>query len=772
MSWIERVFTFSVRRPALALFVLFVVTAGASFGLPRLHIDTSYDTLIDRSDPENAYYQSAVRAFRSDFAALIYLEADDLFTRDRLRQVEDLTHALEKLPRVEDVRGLFTTGTIQSRDGVLDVRPVIETTPDTAAGVAEALDKARRNPFVPGNMLSADARATTITVVFKSSWQDDRFAEDITDRIDTLLRPLHGDFRAAFQLGPARAMVETRRAVVRDMIYIGVVAVVILVGTLALFLRTWVLIVLPLATGCVSLYWTLGLLGLFGIPLEMMAAALPAMLVVVGSAEDTHMVAAYQEALAEGAPGRHAAVAAMARRIGLPSVLTAATTAAGFGVSGITLIEMMRNSAIALGAGMAINFAATVLILPLMLVRFGPLQLAPARPAWWSPPRVVEALTHRAAVFSIRHGRLFSWGAIIGALICIGIGFQLQPSNDPVSLLGARHPLIRNIETLNRGMAGAQLFYVVVEGKRPGTFADPAMLDRLARIQKAILASGRFDTAISLADHVSFVHREMNGGAADMYRIPDRRDQVEQYLLLFSRADLKSFVTPDLRRANILVRYKTFDTAQVAHDVDAVLGPIRAIAGPELDVRITSKAMLLAHAAESLVYGNLASLFLLIVAVGGMIALAHRSFRLGWVALIPNVLPAVAIFLAMAVFGIPLDPGTSLAADVALGIAVDDTIHFLHAFRLRLDEADDVDLAAEGAVHDQAMPITAVTVALTLCFASLTLSSFAAASNFGLLCAGAIALSQPCELIVTPALLRQFGRGRLRRRARRGGAAA
>jgi predicted RND superfamily exporter protein len=756
MGLVERLFMFSIRHPLIALAILFAVTAGTSFGLPRVHIDTSYDSLIDSSNPETDYYNSVVGAFRSDYAALIFLDAEDLFTRDRLQQVERLTDALESLDRVAEVRGLFRTGHIQGRDGLLDVRPVMETTPDTEAGIAEALERARHNPFVAGNILSADGKATTVTVVFESGWNDDRFATATYDKIETLLRPLRTDFHAAFQLGPSRAMVVGREAIIRDMVYLGLLAVVILVGTLALFLRTWILIVLPLVTAGVSLYWTLGLLGLLGVPLEMMAAALPAMVVVVGSAEDAHMLAAYQEGLHAGARDRREAIAFMASHVGFPSILTAATTFAGFGVSGITVVEMMRNSAIALSLGMAVNFIATVLILPFILLKFGPLSFSNPR-AKWSIPRFVHEFATQAIALSVRHGRAASWGAIGASFFCVGVGYSLQPSNDPVSLLGVRHPMIQDIQTLNSRMAGAQLLYVIVEGSAPGTFREPGMLDRLAQIEKAITESGRFDTAVSLADHISFINRELNGGRPEMYRIPTLRDQIEQYLLLFSRSDLKSFVTADLRRANILVRYKTFNSAKVGRDVAAILDKIKTIAGPELSVHVTSKSILLSQAGQNMVYSNLLSLILLILAVGAMIAFAYRSIRLGLIALVPNVLPASAIFVAMALFGIPLDPGTSLAADVALGISLDDTIHFMHAFRRRFAEGDDINRATTLAVHDQALPITAVTLALTLCFASLIFSSFAAASNFGLLCAAAIAFSQPCELIITPALLRQFG---------------
>src|SRR5262249_57822243 len=96
-----------------------------------------------------------------------------------------------------------------------------------------------------------------------------------------------------------------------------------------------------------------------------------------------------------------------------------------------------------------------------------------------------------------------------------------------------------------------------------------------AGIEKVITDSGRFDTAVSLADHISFVNREMNAAQPAMYRIPSQPDLVEQYLLLFSRSDLRSFVTPDFRRANILVRFQTYNSAQVQRHVAAVMGGVK-----------------------------------------------------------------------------------------------------------------------------------------------------------------------------------------------------
>lgn len=755
---IERLFTFPVRHPLIVIAILFATTLVTTFGFGALRIDTRYDSLIDSSDPETQYYEQAVGKFQSDYIALVYLEAGDLFTQKRLQQVEALTLALAKLDRVQDVRGLFTAGHVEDADGVLDVRPVIETTPESEAGIAQALERARRNPFVPRNLLNGTATATAISVVFKDSWNDDVFAEQTFDKIEALLTPLRAEFRAAFQLGPPRVMMAGRNAVLHDMIYIGLFSVAVLVGTLALFLNTRIAILLPIMTAGVSLYWTLGLMGLLGIPIAMMAAALPAMVVVVGSAEDTHMLAAYLDGLHDGETTRAGGVAFMARRIGTACVLTAATTAAGFGISGITVIEMMRNSAIALALGMTLNFFATALIVPLILSRFGPLKIATPR-AKWSAPRFVEAFTERALAFSIRQGRNVAIGAIATTVVCLWVGFSLEPNTDPLSLLGKKDPLRQDIEIWHARMGGSQVFNIVVEGKSPGAFRDPEMLFRLMQIEKTIVESGRFDTALSVADEIAFVNREINGGGSEMYRVPADRNLIEQYLLLFSRSDLENFLTPDYRSANIVVRHETFNSAKLKANLAAIEERMNAIAGPELTVHVTGKPILLNRSAEMLVYGNIVSLFLLILVVAASIGFAYRSLRLGLIVLIPNVLPASGVFLAMAVFGIALDPGTSLAADVALGIAVDDTIHFMNAFRRGLLVSPDTGTAATLAVMDQALPVTAVTLALTACFGSLVLSSFAAAANFGLLCAASIALSQPCELIITPSLLRLFGAG-------------
>jgi predicted RND superfamily exporter protein len=110
----------------------------------------------------------------------------------------------------------------------------------------------------------------------------------------------------------------------------------------------------------------------------------------------------------------------------------------------------------------------------------------------------------------------------------------------------------------------------------------------------------------------------------------------------------------------------------------------------------------------------------------------------------------------MTVFDIPLNSGTALAAVVALGVAVDDTIHLINRYRQGRREGRSPDDATAFAIRSQVLPVTATSISLAACFAMLTLSDLTVVGDLGMLCAFAILLALPSDLMLTPVLLKRF----------------
>jgi len=172
-----------------------------------------------------------------------------------------------------------------------------------------------------------------------------------------------------------------------------------------------------------------------------------------------------------------------------------------------------------------------------------------------------------------------------------------------------------------------------------------------------------------------------------------------------------------------------------------------------VQIKITGANILVNAAAESMALGAVQGLALAIVAIFIVISILFTSFKAGFLAMIPNLVPILLGFGIMGWFGISLNPATACVAVIALGIAVDDTIHLMVAFHLAMKSTTDQNAAMRAALRSQLMPVLSTSVALGLGFGVLVFSKLTSSVEFGYLAAIAMASAVMCDLLVTPALL-------------------
>jgi hypothetical protein len=139
--------------------------------------------------------------------------------------------------------------------------------------------------------------------------------------------------------------------------------------------------------------------------------------------------------------------------------------------------------------------------------------------------------------------------------------------------------------------------------------------------------------------------------------------------------------------------------------------------------------------------------------VTALLVLLMRSLRLGLFSMIPNLLPIVFGIAFMGLAGIPLDPGTVMIGAIALGIVVDDTVHFMVRLRRHLAAGDDVTVAIRGGIAEVGRPIIITSMVLVTAFLMLMLASFTPNIHFGLVAAVVILVALLADLVLLPAAL-------------------
>ncbi len=739
-------------RVTVTLFLL-IVTAFAAVGMQRLQVDTGIDSLIPANDPSRLIYQKVMGEFGTDNKTIIYIKDNNLWTPEKLTKIEQLHLAIEKIDGVSRVDSLFSLHTIHGVDGKIISRPVLREAPETEQEALSAKKNALANPLYLGNFFSDDGEVTAMIVSVIDADDKNNFSRFIHKALEEQIEVHRAEFERMVQVGPPRINAELKQSLYEDFILLGPLSAVILVFSILIFMRNWLSAMVPLVTSLLTIVWTFGMLGWLGIPLNILSAMIPSLIIVIGSTEDTHMMAAFLRGLDEneGEKSRNEAVKYMARHIGLPLILTVLTTAMGFASNLFSNIGLIQHFSFAATFAMLANGFITILVMPLMLSLFGP-----DKNTSFIKDIETDSLPDRVMrIFRYSQDRFPMSTLFVTAMLCIFFIFQaskLYVTNDPLSYFPSDRPLIQDTRRIHEDLAGIKIFFISLESKQAKAFQVPKNIQKLADIQRFLNSQGVYDRSISLADHLKFINREFRDSTVDD-ALPETRQLVAQYLMFFQRGDLDSYVSHDYSRANIVVRHNITDSHMLNQYIEELQGVIDQIVGPDMKSFIIGENLMVNNAAESLMVAQVKALALLLALIFLIMSAMFTSFKGGFIALVPAIIPIALMFGIMGYLDIPLNPGTAMVAVIAIGIAIDGTIHLLARYNELCRRTSDYIGAVNTAVHEEATPLIVSSIALAFGFGILIFSNFTIVAQFGALAAATMLFSIFANLLITPIIM-------------------
>ncbi|MGI9318577.1 MAG: efflux RND transporter permease subunit, partial [bacterium] len=386
---ITSMYLLGARYRTIVISVIALITVIASFGLSRLEIDLNFDSLIPSDDPARIVYQRVMGEFGSDNKTIIFIEDDVLWSTEKLTSLQALHTGLKRIPHISRVDSLFSLRTVrgQTINGQTSVKAesVLERVPQTLTEVEAAKLRALGNPLYVGNLFSEDGRVTAMILTVEDNEDKEDFNDQIYADIEAVLGVHAQDFAKLFQVGPPRVNAELKKSLLQDFAVLGPLSAFVLIASILFFMRSGLAAAVPIVTSALTIVWTFGLLGWIGVPLNILSAMIPSLIIVIGSTEDTHIMAAFFRGLASGEspdinfPGgdlRQKAIAYMAMHTGLPLVLTILTTALGFAANLFSSIGLIQDFAIAATFAIVANGVITVLVVPFLLAQFGPRAIA------------------------------------------------------------------------------------------------------------------------------------------------------------------------------------------------------------------------------------------------------------------------------------------------------------------------------------------------------------------------------------------------------------
>jgi len=309
------------------------------------------------------------------------------------------------------------------------------------------------------------------------------------------------------------------------------------------------------------------------------------------------------------------------------------------------------------------------------------------------------------------------------------------------------------VKDAHESLAGVINFYIVVETGKEDDAKDPEALRHVAKLQEHLKGLKDVDNTISLANYIRMMHREMNGGKPDFEVVPDRKDLVAQYILTLDNNEINKYVDYNYSTLNISVRHNITSSLELSQLLDKIKAYVDKNFPKNLKVHFTGEGILINNAADYMALNQVTGFGQTFLVIGIIHALMFMSFKAGLISLLPNVGPIVYNFGLMGFFGIPLNVGTSMIAAIALGIAVDDTVHFMVHYSRELNEVHDQEAATYRTLAALGRPIIYSSLALAAGFAILVYSNFIPTIYFGALSAVIMIVAMITEITFTQILM-------------------
>jgi hypothetical protein len=318
-------------------------------------------------------------------------------------------------------------------------------------------------------------------------------------------------------------------------------------------------------------------------------------------------------------------------------------------------------------------------------------------------------------------------------------------------------------------MAGTLTLNVLVDSGRDGGVKEPALLAKLAELERFLEAQPNVTAAESVTAYFKDLRRAFYDNDPSEYRLPETREEAAQYLLLYELGapdgDLHDLVTSDYRKTRVVARVRLESSNASAALVTATQAWLTKNFPSDAETTVTGLLAMYAdmenYIRDSLVQGFSSALACIFV----VFCIQMRSLMLGSLVMIANSMSILVTLGVMGLFGIRLDSMTAMVASIAIGLADDDSIHFVSRVRLKLDRGIPAVTALRESLVEVGRALVYSSLALSAGFAVMLASGFVAAIYFGLLTMLTIAVSLVSDLVLLPVLLRWYD---LRRRRRAG----
>lgn len=742
------------------LIIIGLITVFFAFQMRNLKLTYELPQMLPENDPTLVAYENFKTEFGQDgavmFAGAIY---SDIFQLDHFNALYDLSHRLKEIKGVEGAVSVAQIYTLvkNTEEKKFDFKAVVSKRPETQQELDSLKGIIYSLPFYDGLLYNRESDVFMIMITL------DKEILNTKERV-----PLIYSIKKEIEEYAQQEGVEMHlsglpyiRTITSDLIKSELnkfvfYALFVAAFILLVFFRSFKMVFFPVLTVAISVIWTLGSTALMGYKITILTGIIPPLLIIIGIENSIFLLNKY---IAEYNihQNKIKALTRMVSRIGSANFLTNATTAAGFAAFIITGNDLLVEFGIVAALNIFGIYLLTLILIPVFFSFRGtpkPRLLSNVDSGFISG--IVDRIL--LAVSKYR-SRIYILSLIIFVGGIIGVS-KLKTTGNIVDDIPKDDILYQDLMFFEEHFNGVMPFEITIDTKKPHGVLQLSTIQKLEQLQDELKQYPELSRPMSLTEVVKFSKQAFYNGDEKKYALPN--NQEKNFILAYmpkidsgNQNTLNSFVDNDLQRTRVTVQMANIGTNEIEALKNNLQPKIDEIFDSEkYNVVLTGTSVVFLEGTKYLIRNLLQSLLLALVVISLLMALLFTSARMIILSLIPNLLPQLLTAAMMGYFGIPIKPSTILIFSIALGISVDNSIHFLSRYRLQLQHNNwQINVSVMKALKETGYSMVYSSIVLFFGFYIFTFSKFGGTEAMGYLISFTLLVALISNLFLLPSLL-------------------
>ena len=776
--------TVIVKNRFLFLFLFAFLVALSFPGMKGLKANYSNDSWFLDNDPLITVENRLKDIFGNNTNCAALIEVDEIFNKEVLEKIRELGEEVEEnVPYADDIISIADLEYIDGTEWGMDIGQLV---PDFIPADRNSLDilkfKALSKQSIRNKLVSADSKESWLVLRllnYPENWTEDnnhfeyikREAEknpefysgiDVSKPVDPediagvvfkrIVRQDKYDFLNSTASGLPVLISDKREFFSQEtprLMFMGLLASIIV---LIVCLRSLRGVLFPVITAVSSMIITFGIEGYFRTEFDPSMILIPAFLgLAVSIGYSIHVFSFFRQNLILSGDRSDAAVSAI-EEIGWPLLFTALTTIAALSSFQFIQVKTLRWVGMTSSLMVAVTYILSVFFFPALLSfgAAGRMKLAKAGSRYGGGIlEKIGKLTIDNPVKIIVVYSVFSVLCVIG-LAGIEVSFDIKDS------MGDRIPYVKRTLHVGDSALGSIYSYDVgIEFSNQNDAKDPENLKKFDRLVKKIEKFPLTKNTSSLLDVIKDINSVLNNNNGAFYKIPDTREMIAQTLLLYENAggkEAEKWVDYDYKRLHAAVNLKYYNSNEAIREFEEIKKTASEMF-PGSNIVLYGSMPKFTDMMYKVSWGQIKAFIISILIIAALMMIVFGSFTAGFLGMIPNISPALIVGGIMGFFHIPLDMMTCTVMPMIMGLAVDDTIHFINHSQYEFSKSGDIKEAIIRTFRKVAPALIMTSLILILNFSVYTASVARFYIHFGILTVAGIFTALAADLFVTPAVM-------------------